>query len=113
GVSGTAVGGRVIAVTGFGGFAEEVLAGAAQVIPMPATMDFPTASAFLFTYATGIYALRDRAELLAGETVLVLGAAGGTGLAAVELSAALGARVIAAASSEEKLALCRAHGAAE
>ena len=111
GVTGLHEGDRVIAVTGFGGFAEEVVVGAGQVIPMPDGMDFRTGSAFLFTYGTTIYAFRDRASLAPGETVLVLGAAGGTGLAAVELGAALGARVIAAASSAEKLALCRERGA--
>jgi NADPH2:quinone reductase len=74
-------------------------------------MDFVPASAFLFTYGTSYYALKDRAELRAGETVLVLGAAGGVGLAAVELAKRMGARVIAAASSPEKLAVCRERGA--
>jgi NADPH:quinone reductase len=113
GVSGVAEGDRVIAICGFGGFAEEVLVNAAQIIPMPDAMDFEAASAFVFTYGTDIYALRDRANLAAGETLLVLGAAGGTGLAAVELGAAMGARVIAAASSKEKLALCYECGATE
>ena len=113
GVDGVREGDRVIAVTGFGGFAEEVVVGATQVIPMPDAMDFRTGSAFLFTYGTTIYAYRDRASLAAGETVLVLGAAGGTGLSAVELGAALGAHVIAAASSEAKLALCRERGASD
>lgn len=106
-------GDRVIAVTGYGGFAEEVLVDESQLVAIPDAMDFVTGSAFLFTYATGIYALKDRGELKEGETLLVLGAAGGTGLAAVEIGAALGARVIAAASSKEKLDLCRERGAAE
>jgi NADPH2:quinone reductase len=113
GVSGVAEGDRVIAICGFGGFAEEVLVNAAQIIPMPDAMDFASASGFVFTYGTDIYALRDRANLAAGETLLVLGAAGGTGLAAVELGAAMGARVIAAASSKEKLGLCYECGATE
>jgi len=113
GVDGLREGDRVIAVTGFGGFAEKVAVGATQVIPMPDAMDFRTGSAFLFTYGTTIYAFRERASLASGETLLVLGAAGGTGLSAVELGAALGAQVIAAASSEGKLALCRERGASE
>jgi NADPH2:quinone reductase len=111
GVERVKVGDRVIAFTGWGGFAEEVLAGASALIPMPADMDFATASAFVMTYGTCIHALKDRARLQPGETLLVLGAAGGIGLAAVELGKAMGAKVIAAASTEEKLAICRAHGA--
>ncbi len=76
-------------------------------------MPFDVAAAFLFTYGTSHYALKDRAALAPGETLLVLGAAGGVGLAAVELGKAMGAKVIAAASSAEKLEVCRAHGAAE
>ena len=113
GVTGWNVGDRVIAVCGFGGFAEEVAVGVSQLIAMPDDMDFATASALVFTYGTGIYALRDRAHLKEGEMMLVLGAAGGTGLAAVELGAAMGARVIAAASSEAKVALCLERGASE
>ncbi|NQW80062.1 MAG: NADPH:quinone oxidoreductase family protein [Polaromonas sp.] len=111
GVSGFAVGDRVIAATTWGGYAEEVLAEAGRLIPMPAAMDFRTAAAFTLTYGTSHHALKDRAQLQPGETLLVLGAAGGVGLAAVELGKAMGARVIAAASSAEKLALCTAHGA--
>jgi len=106
-------GDRVIAVTGFGGFAEEALVHESQLIAMPEGMDFASASALIFTYGTGIYALRDRAHLAEGETMLVLGAAGGTGLAAVELGVAMGARVIAAASSAAKLELCRERGASD
>lgn len=111
GVTGVKVGDRVIASTGWGGFAEEVLADAQRLIPIPAGMDFATASAFVMVYGTSYYALKDRAKLQPGETLLVLGAAGGVGLAAVELGKAMGARVIAAASSDEKLAVCREHGA--
>jgi len=106
-------GDRVIAVTGYGGFAEEVVTDAERLVPLPDGMDFPAGSALLFTYGTAQYALRDRASLEAGETLLVLGAAGGTGLAAVEVGSVIGARVIAVASSEEKLQLCRERGAAE
>ena len=113
GVKGVNVGDRVIAFTGWGGFAEEVLADAKTLIPIPEQMDFATASAFVMVYGTSHYALKDRAKLQPGETLLVLGAAGGVGLAAVELGKAMGARVIAAASSEQKLAVCREHGADE
>lgn len=106
-------GDRVIAFTGHGGFAEEVLAQAAQLIPIPKGMDFTTASAFVLTYGTSHYALKDRAQLKPGETLLVLGAAGGVGLAAVEIGKVMGARVIAAASSDEKLEVCKQHGADE
>jgi NADPH2:quinone reductase len=107
------VGDHVIAFTGWGAFAEQVLADALQVIPMPEGMDFVTASAFVMTYATSYHALKDRAALKAGETLLVLGASGGVGLAAIEIGKALGARVIAAASSAEKLEICKQHGADE
>jgi NADPH2:quinone reductase len=113
GVRGVRVGERVIGSTGWGGFAEEVAVDAARVIPIPDAMDFVTASAFLLTYGTSHHALRDRAALQPGETLLVLGAAGGVGLAAVEIGKVMGARVIAAASTPEKLAVCREHGADE
>jgi NADPH:quinone reductase len=102
---------RVMAFTTYGAFAEEVKTEAARLVPMPPGMDFVTGAAFLLTYATSDHALRDRGALKSGETLLVLGAAGGVGLAAIEIGKALGARVIACASSEEKLAVCRAHGA--
>lgn len=104
-------GDRVMAFTTYGAFAEEVKTEATRLVPMPEAMDFPTGAAFLLTYGTSDHALRDRGALKAGEALLVLGAAGGVGLAAVEIGKALGARVIACASSEEKLAVCRAHGA--
>jgi NADPH2:quinone reductase len=104
-------GDRVIAFGPFGGFAEEMLAESGAVIPMPAAMDFETAASVVMTYGTDLHALKDRAHLQPGETLLVLGAAGGIGLAAVEIGKAMGARVIAAASSDEKLAICREHGA--
>jgi NADPH2:quinone reductase len=113
GVKHLKVGQRVIAFTGWGGFAEKVLAEAARVLPMPDGIDFDLAASFVMTYGTSYHALKDRASLKAGETVLVLGAAGGVGLAAVEIAKALGARVIAAASSDDKLTVCQAHGADE
>jgi NADPH2:quinone reductase len=110
-VRGFAVGDRVLAPTGWGGFAEAVAVDAGHVIPIPDAMDFVSAAAFVFTYGTSHYALKDRAALQPGETLLVLGAAGGVGLAAVELGKVMGARVIAAASTDDKLAVCREHGA--
>ncbi len=111
GVTNVRVGERVIAATTWGGYAQRVLAQAERVIAMPDGMEFETAAGFLIAYGTSHHALKDRGELKAGETVLVLGAAGGVGLAAVEIAKAMGARVIAAASSDEKLAVCREHGA--
>jgi NADPH2:quinone reductase len=111
GVSGLRPGDRVMAFTTYGAFAEEVKVEAARLVPIPAGMEFASAAAFLLTYGTSDHALRDRAALQAGETLLVLGAAGGVGLAAIEIGNALGARVIACASSEDKLAVCRSHGA--
>ena len=112
GVGGVAVGDRVLAPTGWGGLAEKVVIDAAGVIPVPEGIDLVHASAFLYAYGTSHHALKDRAGLRAGETLLVLGAAGGVGLSAVELGTAMGAVVIAAASSEDKLELCRSYGAA-
>lgn len=113
GVEHIKVGDHVIAFTGWGGYAQEVVTEASRIIPMPANMDFATAAIFIMTYGTSHYALKDRAHLKAGETLLVLGAAGGVGLAAVELGKVMGARVIAAASSDEKLAVCKQYGADE
>ncbi|MFT5577225.1 MAG: NADPH2:quinone reductase, partial [Bermanella sp.] len=107
------VGDKVIAFTGWGAFAEQVCCDAVSVIPMPEGLDFVTASAFVMTYATSYHALVDRAAIKEGETLLVLGASGGVGLAAIEIGRALGARVIAAASTSEKLAVCKDHGADE
>jgi NADPH2:quinone reductase len=106
-------GDRVIAFNTWGGFAEEMVVDADRTIAMPASMDFIPASAFILTYGTSYHALKDRAEIKAGETLLVLGAAGGVGLAALQLGKAMGARVIAAASSDEKLKVCRDNGADE
>jgi NADPH:quinone reductase len=105
------IGDRVLAITGYGAFAEEVKIESRRAVPIPDGMSFETAAAFGLTYATGEHALVDRGALRAGETLLVLGAAGGVGLAAIEIGRALGAHVIACASSDEKLAVCRAHGA--
>ncbi len=106
-------GDAVIAFTGWGAMAEQVAADARALVPMLPGMDYTTAAAFVMTYATSYHALKDRARLREGETLLVLGASGGVGLAAIEIGKALGARVIAAASTAEKLAVCREHGADE
>lgn len=111
GVKGWSAGDKVMAFTTYGAFAEEVKTEAVRLLKIPPGMSFTQAAAFILTYGTTDHALRDRAALGAGETLLVLGAAGGVGLAAIEIGKALGARVIAAASSEEKLAVCREHGA--
>lgn len=104
-------GDSVVSFCNLGGFAEEVIAPAAETHAMAPGLSFEAAAAFTLTYGTSWHALRDRAALKAGETVLVLGASGGVGLAAIEIARAIGARVIAAASSADKLALCRQHGA--
>ncbi|HEX2762535.1 MAG TPA: NADPH:quinone oxidoreductase family protein [Allosphingosinicella sp.] len=111
GVSGWSEGGRLIAMIGHGGLAEKVLVSAAQAIPLPPERSFEEGSALILTYATSIHALLDRGGLKEGETLLVLGAAGGVGLAAVELGKAYGARVVAAVSSEEKAEVAREAGA--
>jgi NADPH:quinone reductase len=105
------VGNRVFALCGWGGFAEEVAVDAAVVFPMLPAMDFVTAASVMYNYGTSFHALQDRANLQPNETLLVLGAAGGVGLAAVELGKLMGATVIAAASSNEKLAICKEKGA--
>jgi NADPH2:quinone reductase len=111
GVTHVKAGDRVLASTGHGSFAEEVIAAAEKVVVLPPGLGYDVASAFMLTYGTSWHALTDRAALKAGETVLVLGAAGGVGISAIEIAKARGARVIAAASTEEKLAVCREHGA--
>lgn len=113
GVTHVKPGDKVIGSCGHGAFAQKVLVPAARAIPMPADADFESAAAFLLTYGTSYHAVKDRGELKAGETMLVLGAAGGVGLSAIEIGKALGARVIAAASTPEKLAVCKEHGADE
>ncbi len=111
GVSGWAEGDRVIAMIGHGGLAEKVLVAAPMALKLPEGRSFEEGSALILTYATSIHALLDRGRLKEGETLLVLGAAGGVGLAAVELGKAYGARVVAAVSSEEKAEAARAAGA--
>ncbi len=111
GVTRVTSGDRVIAFNTWGGFAEEIAVDAERTIPMPPAMDFVPASAFVLTYGTSYHALKDRADLKAGETLLVLGAAGGVGLAAIQLGKTMGAKVIAAASSDAKLQICRQNGA--
>lgn len=113
GVGSVVPGARVLAFAGFGGYAEEVVVEASRVFPIPDAMSFVEAAGFLITYGTSHHALKDRARIMPGETLLVLGAAGGVGLTAVELGKRMGARVIAAASSEDKLTLCRSYGADE
>ncbi len=104
-------GDEVIGMMTHGGLAEKCVASSNRCIAKPKNMDMQSAAAFLYTYATSYHALKDRADLKAGETVLVLGASGGVGLAAVELAKMMGAKVIAAASTDEKLALCKERGA--
>jgi len=113
GVTTAKPGDSVMAFTTYGAFAEEVKMEARRLLPLPRKMDFATAAAFGLTYATSDHALRDRGALRSGETLLVLGAAGGVGLAAIEIGKLIGARVIACASTDEKLAVCRGHGADE
>lgn len=113
GVTNAKPGDRVIAFSSYGAFAEECLVQASRLVPMPNEMDFVTGAAFLLTYGTSHHALRSRAATTPGETLLVLGAAGGVGIAAIEIGKILGLRVIACASSEDKLVVCREHGADE
>jgi NADPH2:quinone reductase len=111
GVTGYAPGDRVIGFTRTGAFAEQALAPVEALMPMPPGMDFEIAAAITLTYGTSHHAIVDRGALQPNETMLVLGAAGGVGLAAIEIGKAVGARVIAAASSPGKLEVCKAHGA--
>ncbi|MEO0501379.1 MAG: NADPH:quinone oxidoreductase family protein, partial [Pseudomonadota bacterium] len=113
GVSHLKPGQRVLAMTGHGAFAEQIVADASRVIPIPDAMPDDIAAGFTMTYGTSHHALKQRANLQPGETLLVLGAAGGVGLAAVELGKLMGAKVVAAASTDEKLDLCREYGADE
>ena len=111
GVTELKVGDRVLSNPGWGGLAEKVAVNAGQAMPIGDELDFEHASAFMYAYGTSHYALKDRAHLQPGESLVVLGAAGGVGLAAVELGALMGANVIAAASTDDKLELCREYGA--
>lgn len=113
GVTHLKAGQRVIGSIGSGGFAQKVKVGATRALPIPDSMPFDEASAFILTYGTSFYALKDRGFLKPGETVLVLGAAGGVGVAAVELAKAMGARVVAAVSSPEKAQFAKDCGADE
>jgi NADPH2:quinone reductase len=113
GVGHLKAGDPVVAMVDTGAFAEECVASATRVLTLPVGVDFAAAAALSVTYGTAWHALQDRGQLAAGETLLVLGAAGGVGIAAIDVGKALGARVIAAASSDEKLAACRARGADE
>jgi NADPH2:quinone reductase len=106
-------GDKVFGIVPHGGFAEEVIAPANSVFPMPPMMDYKIAASFMMAYGTSYHALKDRAKLKEGETLVVLGASGGVGIAAVELGKLMGAKVIAAASTDEKLALCKKYGADE
>ena len=111
GVTNVKPGDRVLGNTGWGGMAEELALEAHRLIKIPDSMPFDEAAAFIMTYGTSWHALKDRADLQPGQSLLVLGAAGGVGLAAVELGKAMGANVIAAASSQEKVDLCLSRGA--
>lgn len=111
GVEHLKIGDRVMAGTGWGGFAEEVVGKASNVFPLPVGISFEQAASSMMTFGTSYHALVNRAELKSGETLLVLGAAGGVGTAAIQIGKALGAKVIAAASSEEKLQYCKSIGA--
>jgi NADPH2:quinone reductase len=113
GVAGVREGDRVMAYLGWGGAREEVVARASALIPIPEGVSDAVAASISVTYGTAIHGLKDRGHLKAGESVAVLGAAGGAGLAAVEIAKLMGARVIAVASSEDKLAVCKDHGADE
>jgi len=113
GVTSLSVGDRVIAMTGFGGFTTHLCADAVRCLKIPDEMPFDDASCLVLTYGTSHHALKDRAQIKAGETLLILGAAGGVGAAAIELGKAAGARVIAAVSSQEKSDFCKELGADE
>lgn len=107
------VGQEVMGFVPYGGFAEEVVAPSATIFPKPSFLEDGIAASFLLAYGTSYHALKNRAQLQAGETLVVLGASGGVGLAAVEIGKQMGAKVIACASTDEKLALCKNHGADE
>jgi NADPH2:quinone reductase len=113
GVTGLAAGDRVLGYGGFGAAREKVAIGAQRVVKIPDTLDFDRAAGITVIYGTTLHALQDRARLKAGETLAVLGASGGTGLAAIEIGKLMGARVIACASSDDKLDFARQRGADE
>jgi NADPH:quinone reductase-like Zn-dependent oxidoreductase/acyl dehydratase len=105
------IGNRVLALCGWGGFAEQVAVDVTRVFPIPDEMDWIMAAGTLYNYGTSFYALKQKAAIKTGDTILILGAAGGVGLAAVELAKQMGATVIACAASQEKLNICKAKGA--
>ncbi|MDE4132237.1 NADPH:quinone oxidoreductase family protein [Phaeobacter sp. QD34_3] len=111
GVEGFSVGDRILALTGHGGFATHLCIDAGRAVKIPDSMPFEDAACFIFTYGTSYHALKDRAHIKPGESLLVLGAAGGVGIAAIELGKAMGAEVIAAVSSDDKASFCRESGA--
>jgi NADPH2:quinone reductase len=113
GVTALAVGDRVAALCSVGGFASEIAFDADKCVKIPAALNYDVAAGFMLAYGTSWHAVRDRAALQPGETMLVLGAAGGVGLSAVEIGKAIGAKVVAAASTDEKCEICREHGADE
>lgn len=113
GVTGLAVGDRVLAMSGFGGFATHLCIDAPRVMKIPDAMPFHEAACLVFTYGTSHHALKNRADIRRGEQLLILGAAGGVGAAAIELGKAAGARVIAAVSTQDKAQFCRDLGADE
>ena len=107
------VGDEVIGMPGNGGFAEQILISKNQLFKKPTNMNFATAACFTLTYGTSHYALKDKAQLKEGETVLIMGASGGVGISAIEIAKAMGAKVVAAASSDDKLDVCKEYGADE
>jgi NADPH:quinone reductase len=113
GVTQYKVGDEVFGVIPYGGYAEEVVTTANNIFPKPEGMSYPIAASFLYAYGTSLHAIKDRAQLQSGETIVILGAAGGVGLAAVDIAHKMCARVIACASTQEKLDLCREYGASE
>ena len=113
GVTEFKIGDEVIGMPGNGGFAEQILISKNQLFKKPTNMDFSTAACFTLTYGTSHYALKDKAQLKEGETVLIMGASGGVGISAIEIAKAMGAKVVAAASSDDKLEVCKQYGADE
>jgi NADPH:quinone reductase len=111
GVEAFTFGQRVLSLCGWGGMAEYLVVDADRVFPLPATMDYEMGASLMYNYGTSYHALKDRAKLRAGETLLIMGASGGVGLAAIQLGKLMGARVIAAASTQEKLDICKENGA--
>ena len=107
------IGDEVVGMPGNGSFAEQILISKNQLFKKPSNMDFATASCFTLTYGTSHYALKDKAQLQEGETVLIMGASGGVGISAIEIAKAMGAKVVAAASSDDKLEVCKKYGADE